>query len=479
MSLSLPRKAHQDADIEWIHRVGRGLLANEPGTGKSRSAIEAFDGGNNLVIAPNLVIEGGTWRDEIEKWSNHPEKWQIVPYSMLNARQWSGALKPGWPTIGPAEVPNFSGTTPVQSLRPELGGEYDAVVVDEAHYTKGRKTSWTWAAQQIAKRSSSLLEMTGTPMPNWSHELFTLLQAIYPEEAARTKRFGAYWRWVEEWFMVTPSKHNAQAKVIGDLLACRAACYQRPAWDPCEHYTEFAVANLGERYRRVLRDDCLDLPPLTEQNVDTPMDAVQRRLYRELRDDFITTYRGEEVVAWSQGAKNVLLDRVTTSPWCVDPQGPAKGGKFEALRFDLEGRSRPTLVLAHYRTSVEGCADVARQVGASAGYIHGGVSDRDSGRLVRQFQSGQLDVLVGSLETLAEGLTLTRADMAIFVESSYKPSRNTQAKYRIHRLGQEHPCLIRHYRTPGTVDARKHELLAIKNDRQMRTLTAAQFAAML
>lgn len=481
-------KAHQRDDVEWIRRVKRGLLGNEPGTGKSRSAITAFDGGNNLIIAPSLVIASGTWSDEIERWSDHPEGWTVVPFSALNEREWTGAMRDGWPKIGPAMVPNYSATRPKNLgtakrpkfvTRADLLSGFDAVVIDEAHYTKGRKTSWAVAANEIATRSDFLLEMTGTPMPNWAHELFMILQAVFPEKAVRGRELGSYWRWVEEWFATKASRYNPQAKDIGDLAACRVRCMSRPAWDPCDHYREFVDENLGEHFRRVLRDDCLDLPPLTHQVVRTPMDTDQKRMYREMKKDFVTSIGDQEVVAWNQGAKNVALDKITTSPWTLHREGPAKGGKFETLRYDLESRSRPTLVLAHYRDSVEGCADVARQVGASATYIHGGVSQAEAGRRARAFQAGKIDVLVGSLETLAEGLTLTRADMAIFVESSYKPSRNTQAKYRIHRIGQEHPCVIRDYRTPGTVDTRKHQLLDTKNDRQMRVLSAKDFAALL
>jgi len=80
---------------------------------------------------------------------------------------------------------------------------------------------------------------------------------------------------------------------------------------------------------------------------------------------------------------------------------------------------------------------------------------------------------------VAEGLTLTAADMAIFVEVSYKPSRNEQAKYRIHRLGQTRPVTIKEYMTVGTVDERKRKLLAEKTDQQLRVLSAAQFKELI
>lgn len=458
---------HQIGDIEWIDQVGRGLLANEPGLGKSASAIRAFDGGHNLVIAPSLVIEGGTWVDELEKFSDNPNSWTVAPYSILNARK---------ATVGEN---GGKGSKPVHVLRPEYRGHWDAVVVDEAHYTKGRKTSWTWAVEEIGKSADNVLEMTGTPIPNWAHEMWTLLRVIRPHEAHPGKPLGSFWRWAAEWFDTSPTRFSNGNPVVGEMLACTPQCLERPSWDPCSHYHSFVRANLGPKFRRMLRDDCLDLPPMTRQTVEVPLDATGRKVYRELKKDFISEVDGEEVIAWSQGAKNVMLDKLTTSPWLLNKIGKPKGGKLEMLRYDLESRSRPTLVLAHYRDSVEACTQVARDVGCRTEMVHGGVSDKDKGRHIQAFKNGELDVLVGSLETLAEGLTLTVADMAIFVEMSYKPSRNEQARFRIHRIGQTRPVSIREYVTPATVDAKKRILLDTKTDRQMRVLTAQQFASLL
>jgi SNF2 family DNA or RNA helicase len=135
--------------------------------------------------------------------------------------------------------------------------------------------------------------------------------------------------------------------------------------------------------------------------------------------------------------------------------------------------------MAHHQTIVEACAAVAAKVGLRVGVVHGGIAGTQRGRAVRQFQSGELDILCGSLETLAEGLNLTQADELIFVEQSFKPSRNQQAMRRIHRLGQERPCTVLDYQTPDSIDLKKRELLATKVDQQIRTLTAAQVKSLL
>lgn len=459
-----PRKAHQDGDVAWIKEVQRGLLCNEPGLGKSRSAIDATKHADRvLVVAPSLVLSSGVWEDEIERWGQDGDcKYTLAPYSMLNDR-----------TATPK-----GGTKPVKRLRDPYKGHWDALILDEAHYVKGRATSWTWAAQQIARQSDVILPMTGTPIPNWAHECFSLLQMLFPEEAKPGGQFGSFWRWAGEWFDTSPTRFSNGNPVVGELLGCTARCLERDPSDPCSHYTRFTAENFGKRWRRCLRKDCLDLPPFTEQVVRIPMTPDQRKIYRELKKDFASTVDGEEVLAWTQGTKNVMLDQVTVSPWMLNPKGDPRGGKFEMLRFDLESRSRPTFVVAHYRAVVEACARVAESTGARTGFIHGG-NKAKAGETGKAFKRGELDVLVGSIETVAEGLTLTQADMCIFVEKSFKPYRNEQAVYRVYRMGQAHPVTIRDYVTPDTVDAHKRVTLGVKTDRQQRVMTAAELTAML
>ena len=457
---------YQAAGIRWLQQTKRGLLADEPGLGKSRQLIEAAEG-PTLVIAPTMVIASGTWTTELQRWAADPEQFTIAPYSQLNIRERTGRCA----------------SRPTNRVKPEYLREWGTVIVDEAHYVKGRHTSWTGAVEQITQRSDRLYLATGTPIANWAHELWTLLRMLRPDQARPGHELGSYWRWVQGWFNVQPSRFNPQAREIGDLKVCNDACLGQPAHLPCEHYRQFIDANLGHHMLRRLRDDCLDLPPVTEQRVLTPLSTAGRKLYRQMKREYLAYVNGpdaEPVVAWNVGSRNDLLDQLTVSEWMLgDRTTPPRGGKFDMLRADLESRSRPTLVLAHHQAVVEACAQVARSVGASVAYVHGKVPTATAGAAIRRFTAGELDVLVGSLETVAEGMTLVAADMAIFVERSYKPYRNVQARRRIHRLGQTRPVTIREYVTPRTVDSGKTQLLETKTDRQMRMLSARDFAALL
>lgn len=350
------------------------------------------------------------------------------------------------------------------------------MILDEAHYIKGRDSLWTWSAKQLARNCDMWMLLTGTPIPNWSHEVFTLLQTIYPEEGKRGhEELGSFWRWAERYFEIDPNPHNPRAKVLREMRGCTPACLRRDADDPCEHYLRFTEANFGDRYMRHMRADHLDLPPIEFRDIATPFDRRSKEMYRSLKKDFAADVEGHEILAWSQGAKNVLLDKMTTSPWLLHKEGEPHGGKLDRLGSELALSEGPTFVVAHYRDSVEAATRVAELQGKSAAYIHGGTTERQNADTIRRFKAGQLDVLVGSLETVSEGLTLTIADHAIFLERSFKPSRNTQATYRIYRLGQDKACTITRLITPNSVDANKEKLLKAKTDHQMRTLTAADF----
>lgn len=459
-------RPYQREGLKFLRAHPRAFLADEMGLGKSSQAILASEG-RTLLVAPAMVFDGGTWREEVEKWCPDREPdITMCPYTSVVQRD---------------------GRKVTRFARPELVRDWDTVILDEAHYLKGRKTSWTVALRPILKRAKRVIYLSGTPVPNWAQELFEVVQGLWPEKARPGGELGSYWRWAESWFDTEPEvvyRQGKQTEVphIGGLLACQSSCYERSPLDPCVHFKDFFKANLGDRYLQRLRDEVLtDLPPLTKEVVYTPMTASQAKQYREMKKDFLTELGdGRLKVAWNSGAKNVHLMKISTGTNILDPsEDLLKGsGKLQRLAYDLGDRVRPTLVVAHFRQSVEAAARIAESLGKTCGIIHGGTSRPERRRIIEQFKAGHLDVLCGSLETIAEGLTLTAADMVILLEVSFKPSRNQQVIRRIHRIGQERPCTVLDYITPDTVDEGKRELLETKTDQQIRFMTAGQMYAM-
>lgn len=435
---------HQIEGVEWLRGRSHSLLADEPGLGKSAqellSATEPI-----LVVAPAMVLDSGTWDDEVEKWAPGASVTQVA-YSSLAGR----------------EKTKKGGTRPTEVPKDEYRGPWGTTIADESHYLKGRKTTWTKALAKVETERMRLC--TGTPLPNWAHEAFTSLQFIYPEEAKPGGRFGSYWRWAREWFDVGPTIWSPMA--VGELRADRT-------WD------EFQEANWGDRYLKRLRDDCLDLPPLTVQEWEVKPTPEQRKVYRGLKEDFVAwVSTGEEVVAWNSAAQTVKLLKVATGLEVIDPSLRGSG-KLDALRTILADRPRPTLVVAFFQDSVKACARVAEEVGAEVRMVHGGQTRRENKEAIRSFKAGSLPVLCASVEMVAEGMTLTAADQIVRVERSWRPYKNEQVIRRLHRIGQERPVLVIDLLTKGTADIGQRDLLRSKTDQQMRALPVTEFTKAL
>jgi hypothetical protein len=335
---------------------------------------------------------------------------------------------------------------------------------------KGRKTKWTRAAIELAKKTDRLVELTGTPIPNWAHEAFVLLQLIYPEESRAGQRLGSYWRWAAEWFEVGPL-YSRKGLKLADMAV-------GPFREDKHTWEEFAAVNWGDRCLRRLREECLDLPPMTRHTILVDMGPAQRKAYRELARDFVTWLdSGVEVSAWNNAAQLIKLCKCSTGLDVLDAE--TKGsGKLDALEQLLADRKLPTLVVAHFRDTVDACARRAEAAGRSAVVVRGG-SKANRRQAVRAFQRGEVDVLCATLDTISEGLTLTVADQVIFVERSWRPSRNEQALRRIHRIGTKRPVSAIDLVTRKSSDERVLAVLAAKNDQQMAALDVATLRGLI
>lgn len=443
---------HQAEGVEWLNDRPYSLLADEPGLGKSAQellvATEPV-----LVVAPAMVLDAGVWDDEIARWTPDLDVTQ-VSYTSICQRGKRG------------KVERDSLGNPIVRLKPEYGERHwGTVIADEAHYLTGRKTSWTHAFEQLQFDRVGLA--TGTPITNWASGAYSLLRQLYPDQRRSGQRFGSYWRWAREWFNVGPTLWAKMAVQIDEATA-HIGPKLGVTW------ADFYEGNWGDRMLLRLRDDCLDLPPLTTQEWRVKMVPAQRRAYKQLRDDFITwSDGGEEIAAWSSADQMVKLLKCLTGLEVLS--GDKGSGKLDALRQILVDRPRQTLVVAHFQDSVEACDRVAQEVGKNSRWLHGGSSPNDRRAHVHAFQRGEIDVLCASIELISEGLTLHQggADQVVRVERSFRPSKNEQVARRLHRIGVERPILMIDLLTADSLDIEVADLLRRKTDQQMRALGLA------
>lgn len=444
--MSLQLRPYQQDGVAFLQERPRAFLGDELGLGKSAQLLHAARG-RTLILASAMIHDGGVWEDEIAKWRPDLDA-TLVAYTSLPARE---------------KTPK-GGTRPLPKPRREYAGPWDTIICDEAHYLKGRDTTWTRAVQKLHRTTDRIYLATGTPIPNWAEDLFIPLQLLHEPG---DRRFSSYWRWLQRWFKIYKPPYGG-TKVSG-LLACDRECRKQSV---CEHWLEFHDANLGDLFLQRLRDDVLDdLPPLSQYTIEVDMVPAQRRAYEELKRDFIAWVEqtDREIVAWNTAAQATQLAKVTTGLEILDPDATGSG-KLDRLRHLLQERTQPTLVVGHFRRTVGACADIGVDLGMRVAVVTGATPAKERRRVVQGFQAGEFDLMVGSLDVISEGLTLTRADMVIFVERSWRPSRNEQALRRIHRIGQTRPATAVHLISRDSSDERMSRVLSKKTDQQIRAL---------
>jgi SNF2 family DNA or RNA helicase len=431
---------HQHAGVEWLRLMGRAALLDEPGLGKTAQLILGATE-PALIVAPAMIHDGGVWADEIKRWRPDLDATLVSYHGVVRK----------------------DGRKSLPAPAPDLKRAWGTLILDEAHNIKNRNANWTKALTKLSTEgyAERVFMATGTALPNWAHEAYTQLCLLHPHRAKRGGELGSYWRWAERWFDIESVEHRGQEHLeIKELRKGRT-------WE------EFREVNWGDRALRRLRADCLDLPPMTEQIIRVKLTAKQRKAYNELRKDFVTWLEtGEEIAAWNHADQFSKLARMMT-------QLNGEGAKLDALAALLQDRTQPTLVVAHYRESVAAAHAVAGQLGKTPAIIDGATSKARRRELCQRFQAGQIDVLCATIDTIREGLTLHAADCVIFLERSYVPSRNTQTRDRIYRIGQERPVSAITLVAEGTLDYHISSLLQEKTDQQMEALPVAAWKELL
>lgn len=112
------------------------------------------------------------------------------------------------------------------------------------------------------------------------------------------------------------------------------------------------------------------------------------------------------------------------------------------------------VVFAWHRATVDAIVDRLLKLGIDAAGVTGDTPMQTRADLVAEFQDdkGSLQVLVATIKTLGESVTLHAASDLIFVESSWVPTDMEQAADRIYRIGQEKPVTITRIIARDTVD---------------------------
>jgi SNF2 family DNA or RNA helicase len=303
-----------------------------------------------------------------------------------------------------------------------------AIALDEATRIKDPNTATASALFALGEHADRKIIMTGTPIANRPVDL-----------------------WSQYFFLDS-------GELLGTCYEAFGSAHDPSAEDANDRLEELSSLIRANSIRR-LKNDALQLPDKLFFVHDVPLTGAQQGMYRECADELIVQLRSMSGETYVRQIDNVLerllrLVQIASNPGLLDPafsEPVAKLDYVDDLVDRLLERHEKLIVWSGFVDNIETL--VKRLNRYRPLRIHGGVGVEERAEIVRLFQGRSTNrVLVANPAAAREGLTLTSASAAVYLDRSFNLVDYLQSQDRIHRIGQTRECEIHKLMATGTVD---------------------------
>ncbi|KAJ4459900.1 putative SWI/SNF chromatin-remodeling complex subunit snf22 [Paratrimastix pyriformis] len=327
---------YQVEGIRWMvgqYRNGLGgILGDEMGLGKTLQVLGflghlKFELGHrspSIIVCPLSVLGG--WILEAQRWC--PALRVVVFHGPKEERD---ALKP---RLNKADSFDLLVTTYEQVVAEQnwfARFRWGTVVLDECQRIKNEHSLIGMAVRHL--RSQQRMLLTGTPLQNNMHELWALLNYLFPELFVTSKAFDDAFSSTVGYTADTlkTAQHRAQLDGKGDV----AQEPQHPAEGAVNTTLLKAAYSLLQplMLRRLKQDVLTTLPPKIETTVYCPLSRMQGLLYRQLLSE------NSDIVNLASDSKAPpdpsMSPPPTPSPSPAPSPAPSPSPEDIYLNFDL------------------------------------------------------------------------------------------------------------------------------------------------
>ena len=446
----------------WLFNYNA-ILADDMGLGKTVQALVALGLERGIATtyeADALVVTTSSmkykWAEEAAIWA---PAWTSVVVVDGSADKRSKAIEkapPGtlfiinWESLRLHTRQSGYGSitiTPAERAEKELNRRNIKVVIaDEAHRAKDPKSKQARSLWQVSKGAVSWA-LTGTPVANVPNDLWSLLHLMDPT--------------------VWSSRSAFQDRYVYGFTADWG--FEPVGWR-AENKEE--LFRFVDQYmlRRSKAEVLPDLPAKTYETRTLDLTPKQAAAYRDLRKEMMTTVGGDLLTTDNTLTQLIRLQQTASAtPAVVDGEvvGLEKPSNKVAALLEIlsEGDDEPVVVFAQSRKLIDLAEAELNSKGISSVRITGSEGSELRALNVQTFQEGRVRVALCTFGAGSEGITLTRASTAVFLQRPWSLVQSRQAEDRIHRIGQDaDKVLIIDLVSKGTVDALVHEALVVKGE---------------
>jgi SNF2 family DNA or RNA helicase len=226
-------------------------------------------------------------------------------------------------------------------------------------------------------------------------------------------------------------------------------------------------AKIKKFSERVLKDDCLDLPPKTYVTRTIHLTDIQKKLYTEMRKYAISELEGKVCSTSTVMVQLLRLHQISCGYHAADD------GKVQELPcnrltelmdiiYELSGKA---VIWSFYQKDVQRIiAEIKKQHGEDSVVDYYGLTPQDERQNnIKRFQEDpKCRFFVGTTQTGGYGITLTSASTMIYYSNGYDLEKRLQSEARIDRIGQNKPMTYIDLVADETIDLKVQKALRTK-----------------
>ncbi len=440
--------AHQLKALEmsWNKEVFAYFM--EMGTGKSKVLLDnismLYDKGKingALIVAPKGVYKNWYESEIPTHLVNHIQKKAVLWQALINKKQQAKL-----DTLFKPEVDLHILIMNVEAFSTKKGLDFAAkflschnalVAIDESTTIKNPGAQRTKNIQRLSKLSKYRRILTGSPVTKSPLDLYTQCEFLDPY----LLDFSSYYAFRTRYAIMKSANFNGRSVqlVVG---------YRNLA-ELSETVKKFSY--------RVLKDDCLDLPPKTFMKRIIQLSPEQKRVYEQMKSMALAELNGKMVTTFNAITQIMRLQQITCGHFKADDGSmqEIKNNRITELMDLLEEVEGKAIIWAHWRHDIDTIVrEIEKEYPGSVMTYYGDTTTEDRQKAIRAIQNPESKIrfLVGTPQTGGYGITLTGASTMIYYSNGYDLEKRQQSEARIDRIGQKKPMTYIDILAEDTVD---------------------------
>ena len=405
----------------------------EMGTGKTKVLIDnmsmLYDKGKidgALIIAPKGVVK--TWYEQElpAHLPDHIDNVSILWQSNITKKQQEkldSVLKTGEELhILVMNVEALSTTKGVEFALKFINCHNTMMAIDESTTIKNPGAKRTKNIIKLGEKAKYRRIMTGSPVTKNPLDLYSQCEFLDPYLLDFTSYYAFRNRYAE---MKTLHVRGRSIQVVKKFV------------------------NLGELSEtlknfsyRVLKEDCLDLPPKNWIKRYITLTPDQFKVYDQMKRQAVAHLNGKASSTMTVLTQLMRLQQITCGHFVANDGSTQdiKSNRINELMDVLSEIEGKVIIWGHWQKDIKNIIKaIVDEYGPGSVVDYYGLTPQDERQEnIREFQNNpECRFIVGTPQTGGYGITLTQANTVVYFSNGYDLEKRLQSEDRAHRIGQK------------------------------------------